>query len=91
MGRKKYVCSERAGYCSFWTLFLYCDLCGNVQNKSEEAHALAGLSFFVLFASRAGLLLLAEWKELMGLGSCEGLGGVEERDPGVKILHMCVC
>lgn len=31
--------------------------------KSEEAHALAGLSFFVSFASRAGLLLLTEWKD----------------------------
>lgn len=52
--------SERAGYCSFWMLFLYCDLRGNVQNKSEEAHALAGLCFLVLLASGAGLLLLAE-------------------------------
>lgn len=33
----------------FWTPFLYRDLCGNVQNKSEEAHSLIGPSFLVLF------------------------------------------
>jgi len=44
-------------------LFLYCDLCGNVQNKSEEARALAGRSVLVFFASGARLLLRAERKD----------------------------
>lgn len=58
--------------------------------KSEEAHALAGLSFFVLFASRAGLLLLAEWKEQCGLEVVKSQGEWRKWIQGSKFC-ICVC